>query len=152
MNCLSKPADRQNISIRFSQLSPRDAARWGTMSVHQMICHLNDSYKVALGEKYASPATGFLQQTLLKRLALDVPLQWAKGFSTRPEIEQGKGGGSPPIEFRQDLDSLLSTFGRFCDALPPPLLQHPILGPMTAKDWMRWGYLHADHHLRQFGR
>jgi Protein of unknown function (DUF1569) len=31
-------------------------------------------------------------------------------------------------------------------------LPHPIFGPMTAKDWMRWGYLHADHHLRQFGR
>ena len=25
-------------------------------------------------------------------------------------------------------------------------------GKMTAGDWMRWGYLHADHHLRQFGR
>jgi hypothetical protein len=27
-----------------------------------------------------------------------------------------------------------------------------MFGPMTEKDWMRWGYLHADHHLRQFGR
>jgi len=151
VNSLSKPADRQNISSRLSQLLPQDPARWGTMSVHQMICHLNDSYKFALGEKYASPATGILQRTLLKRLALDLPLPWAKGFRTRPEVEQGKGG-SPPIEFRQDLDSLLSTFGRFCDALPTPLLPHPMFGPMTAKDWMRWGYLHADHHLRQFGR
>ena len=25
-------------------------------------------------------------------------------------------------------------------------------GKMSARDWMRWGYLHADHHLRQFGR
>ena len=29
---------------------------------------------------------------------------------------------------------------------------HPMFGPMTPEDWMRWGYLHADHHLRQFGR
>jgi hypothetical protein len=28
---------------------------------------------------------------------------------------------------------------------------HPIFGPMSAAAWMRWGYLHADHHLRQFG-
>jgi hypothetical protein len=149
---LSTAAGRQNISNRFSLLSPQDTARWGTMSVHQMICHLDDSYKVALGEKYASPATGFLQRTLLKRLALHAPLPWGKGFPTRPEIEQGKGGGSPPIEFRQDLDSLLLTFGRFCDALPTPHLPHPVFGPMTANNWMRWGYLHADHHLRQFGR
>jgi hypothetical protein len=29
---------------------------------------------------------------------------------------------------------------------------HPMFGEMTEKDWMRWGYLHADHHLRQFGQ
>jgi hypothetical protein len=151
VNSLSKPADRQNISSRLSQLSPQDLARWGKMSVHQMICHLDDSYKLALGEKTASPATGLVQRSLLKWLALDVPVTWAKGFPTRPEMEQGNGG-SPPIEFRQDLNSLLSTFGRFCDALPTPRVPHPIFGPMTTKNWMRWGYLHADHHLRQFGR
>ena len=30
--------------------------------------------------------------------------------------------------------------------------RHAIFGAMTASDWMRWGFLHADHHLRQFGR
>jgi hypothetical protein len=28
---------------------------------------------------------------------------------------------------------------------------HPIFGAMSAGDWLRWGYLHMDHHLRQFG-
>jgi hypothetical protein len=31
-------------------------------------------------------------------------------------------------------------------------MPHSIFGSMTNQDWMRWGYLHADHHLRQFGR
>ena len=30
-------------------------------------------------------------------------------------------------------------------------LRHPTLGPMSRAQWLRWGYLHADHHLRQFG-
>jgi len=148
---LSNLADRQNISLRLKDLSPQDGARWGLMTVHQMVCHLDDSYKVALGEKNASQATGFLQRTLLKWLALQTPIQWGKGFRTRPEIEQGKGG-SVPIDFRQDLASLLSTLSRFCDSLPTPCKPHPIFGEMTAHNWMRWGYLHADHHLRQFGR
>ena len=121
------------------------------MSVHQMVCHLDDSYKCPLGEKYASPATGLLQRTLVKTVALNSPLPWPKGVPTRPEMEQGKGG-SPPVDFRQDLASLLTTFDRFCDGLPTPCLPHPVFGAMTAKNWMRWGYLHADHHLRQFGR
>jgi Protein of unknown function (DUF1569) len=148
---LSNLADRQNISLRLSALSPDDPARWGSMSAHQMVCHLDDSYKVGLGEKYASPATGYLQRTLVKWLALEMPLQWMKGVPTRPEIEQGKGG-SLPLEFRRDVSSLLATLDRFCDALPTPCVPHPIFREMTAVDWMRWGYLHADHHLRQFGR
>jgi hypothetical protein len=28
---------------------------------------------------------------------------------------------------------------------------HPIFGAMSERAWLRWGYLHMDHHLRQFG-
>jgi hypothetical protein len=28
---------------------------------------------------------------------------------------------------------------------------HPLLGTMSNAAWLRWGYLHVDHHLRQFG-
>jgi hypothetical protein len=121
------------------------------MSVHETVCHLDDSYKVALGRKTASAATGLVQRTLMKWAALKAPMRWPKGFPTRPEVEQGKGG-SLPLDFHQDLASLLSTLGCFCDGLPIPCVRHPIFGEMTAENWMRWGYLHADHHLRQFGR
>jgi hypothetical protein len=29
--------------------------------------------------------------------------------------------------------------------------RHPIFGELTEREWMRWGYLHTDHHFRQFG-
>ena len=151
MKSLRNPADRQTISHRISALAPDDAARWGRMSVHQMVRHLDDSYKCGLGERYASPATNFIQRTLVKWIALHMPMQWPKGVTTRPEMAQDKGG-SAPVDFRQDIALLLSTLDRFCDALPTPCLPHPIFREMSAKDWMRWGFLHADHHLRQFGR
>ena len=28
---------------------------------------------------------------------------------------------------------------------------HPIFGRLSRTAWLRWGYLHIDHHLRQFG-
>jgi hypothetical protein len=34
----------------------------------------------------------------------------------------------------------------------PSMFPHPIFGRITRAEWLRWGYLHADHHLRQFGR
>lgn len=151
MKSLNCATDRQEILGRIGALSPADAAKWGKMSVHQMVCHLNDSYLFGLGEKEASPDSGFFQRTVVKWAALRAPMQWPKGVPTRPEMEQGKGG-SAPVEFNQDRATLLAVVNRFCDQLPEPPLHHPIFGPMRPGDWWRWGYLHADHHLRQFGR
>jgi hypothetical protein len=151
MKTLKSIAARQEILNRLAQLSERDPARWGKMSAHQTLCHLRDSYCVALGEKTVRPATGPLRRTLMKWVSLWVPLHWVKGFPTRPEIEQGKGG-SVPSEFETDREALQIVIGRFCQEVRAPRFPHPIFGPMKADEWYRWGYLHADHHLRQFGR
>jgi hypothetical protein len=36
------------------------------MSAHQMICHLSDSLRSALSEKYISPSNSLLKRTILK--------------------------------------------------------------------------------------
>jgi hypothetical protein len=46
---------------------------------------------------------------------------------------------------------LLDTLERFCACGQLAQVKHPFFGHMLCKDWTRWGYLHADHHLRQFG-
>ena len=151
MQTLESKSDRESILARVSALTPSDARLWGKMSAHQMVCHLCDSYKLALGEKSVSMATGFLQRTVIKFIALRAPVKWPHGVSTRPEMEQGVGG-TVPVEFENDRANLLSIINRFCSSTIDPKIRHPFFGPMTRQDWMRWGYLHADHHLRQFGR
>jgi len=151
MRTLESTADRQSIETRFATLTPADQRRWGKMSAHEMICHLKDSYQLAIGEKTASSATGFLQRTLVKWLALNTPLPWPKGLPTRPEMEQ-QVGGTPPAEFDADRRSLLAVLDRFCGNRMDVSIPHPIFGRLTRAEWLRWGYLHADHHLRQFGR
>jgi Protein of unknown function (DUF1569) len=148
---LRQSSDRQEILTRIGTLLPTDQARWGKMSVHQMICHVSDSYLCGLGDKRASSKSGPLQRTLVKWMALMVPLSWPKGIPTRPEMEQGKGGTSP-VDFNRDRELLVNSLTKFCDHLPQLSVEHPIFGSMTQADWWRWGYLHADHHLRQFGR
>jgi len=151
MRTLESKSDCESILARVSALTSSDARLWGKMSAHQMVCHLCDSYKIALGEKSVSMATGFLQRTVIKFLALRAPMKWPHGTPTRPEVEQGVGG-SAPVEFERDRGELLSLIDRFCNSAIDPKTRHPIFGPMTRQEWMRWGYLHADHHLRQFGR
>jgi DinB superfamily len=146
---LESAADRESIIQRISALGPSDRGLWGTMSPHQMVCHLYDSYRAALGEKYVSSASGFLRGKVFKLLALRFPMKWPRGVPTRPEVQQG-AGGTVPTEFEHDRAVLLATLARFREG--SLLIAHPTFGPMTVEEWMRWGYLHADHHLRQFGR
>src|SRR5262249_28586113 len=124
----SDPALRK----RILQLNASHRAHWGRMNVHQMICHLNDSFLLALGERTASPATGFFQRTLMKWGALYFPAPWPKGVPTRLEMEQGVGG-TKTQEFESDRAALLLTIERFCEpARSFASIEHPIFGPMSS--------------------
>ncbi|HXQ27128.1 MAG TPA: DUF1569 domain-containing protein [Candidatus Acidoferrales bacterium] len=151
MRTLESIADRESIVQRISALTPSDRRLWGRMSADQMVCHLCDAYRLPLGEKSASPATGLLQRTVMKWIALWLPAKWPKGVSTVPEVEQGVGG-TAPVEFERDRAELLALVSRFCVASADLSIPHPFFGRMTRQEWLRWGYVHADHHLRQFGR
>lgn len=118
------------------------------MTAPQMICHLNDSFDVGTGAKYASPASGVFQRALMKWVALRVPLRWPHGVPTRPELLQGRGG-TPPSEWEADCAGLIRRMEDFAAVREFGL--HPIFGQMTRTDWLVWGFRHVDHHLRQFG-
>jgi hypothetical protein len=148
---LGDAAARQSILERLERLRPDGRARWGRMSGPQMIGHLADSFRGVAGDKPVSPATGLFQRSVMKWFALYVPLPWPHGIPTRPEMDQ-HAGGTPPGDFEQDRAELVRLTGRFCDpACPLENFTHPIFGRMTRAEWLRWGYLHMDHHLRQFG-
>lgn len=72
-------------------------------------------------------------------------------MGTLPEMDQ-RQGGTPPTDFAADVANLNAALERFStrgtDFVWPP---HPIFIAMSHDEWMRWGYLHMDHHLRQFG-
>lgn len=144
-------ADKKEILERIRVIRPNSSRQWGRMTPHQMVCHLCDSFKFTLGEKENSSVSNLLTRTVVKWIALYAPLQWPHGAKTMPEMDQ-EIGGTPPVEFEQDRLSLLTLIERFTTltdgTLPPP---HPYFGDMSAFEWMRWGYLHCDHHLRQFG-
>ena len=142
---------RRRIFQRIAAVRPESPARWGRMTAHQMLCHLADSFRVTLGEKTVSPATGIVQRTIVKWVALHLPVPWPKGVPTRPEVQQGVGG-TPPVDFQRDREDLITLIEKFSEAKCAGCRRpHPIFGEMREREWLRWGYLHTDHHLRQFG-
>lgn len=148
MKTLMVPGDRQEIEERLAELRPTSTRAWGRMTPHQAVCHLNDSFRAPLGEVTVSPATGWFQRSIMKWGALYFPMPWPKDVPTRPEIDQCAGAGTTPADFARDVASLKQNMTRFVQATT--WSPHPIFGNMSPSEWMRWGYLHMDHHLRQF--
>ena len=151
MKSLANRRDRDELLARLKTLHKNSSRRWGVMSVDQMVCHLGDAFLMMTGELRASDATGVLQRTVMKWVALYLPVRWPAGILTRPELDQTIGG-TRPCDFDADLarvEALLIRCGNEpanCDGRV-----HPIFGRLSRSAWMRWAYLHTDHHLRQFG-
>jgi len=141
--------DKQEVLRRLAALQENSPRRWGKMSCHQTIVHLSDSFLCPLGEKTVRPVKPPIPRGVMKWGALYFPMRWPKEVPTTPEMEQGIGG-TPPVEFSADLEKLFGLIERFLRK-DFEWADHPIFGAMNEKEWMRWGYLHCDHHLRQFG-
>jgi hypothetical protein len=150
MKTLASRIDANEIERRVELVTKQDQPRWGTMTSEQMICHLRDAYAIGLGTRKAAPVKVPLPRGVMKCIALYAPMPWPKNLKTVPELEFSNGAPAP-IAFLTDKAALIDTYWQFVAAngdWPP----HPFFGRIKRKDWLRWGYLHADHHLRQFGR
>ena len=154
MRTLAHPRCLDELTRRLRSLRPDSERRWGRMSVQQMVCHLGDACRMALGEMPIRDASSPVHRTLIKWFALYGPLPWPPGIVTTPELDQlsDQCTGTRPNELAADLatvETLLAAIATRPAAFKWPT--HPIFGSLSRRAWLRWAYLHTDHHLRQFG-
>ena len=136
---------------RIRTLSPESPRRWGRMTVAQMVCHLTDGFQMATGARPVAESSSLVGRTVMKFVALYVPARWPKGVPTLPEVDALQQG-TPPTQFESDLGRVEQSFQDFIEcARAGRCGRHPFFGALSPHQWFRWGYLHADHHLRQFG-
>ncbi|HEY6490060.1 MAG: DUF1569 domain-containing protein [Terracidiphilus sp.] len=151
MRTINDAECKAEILARIGRVRPETARRWGKMTAGQMICHLSDSFCSVMGERPMSIAPGFSLWRLTKGIALHAPMRWPKGVRTPAYLDQ-EMGGTPPAEFGADVSTLCAGIEKFTQQPRAfAFCPHPLFGAMTEREWMRWGYLHCDHHLRQFG-
>lgn len=77
-------------------------------------------------------------------------MPWPAGLPTNPELDQDVAG-MRTSDFVGDAAALEATVERLTSrAGRGDWPRHPDFGAMSEGDWLRWGYLHMHHHLRQF--
>lgn len=137
--------DRRELRQRIAALDAAARPRWGKMNAPQMVAHLTDATKMALGELPVAGKRMPLRYPPLKQLMMVLP--FPKGAPTAPELiaRAPAPWGTEIADLGAAMDRLVRLPANF--AWP----EHPAFGKLSRRAWGVLTYKHTDHHLRQFG-
>jgi len=148
---VADPHVLESLRTRLRALQPGSGRRWGTLTAHEMLCHLGDTKAMVTGTRPKFPPSPVRNRPIVKWLTLWLPFPWPHGWKAAPSNDP-KAAGTPPSDFGQDLARVLEELDRIANAPPGTLIPaHGFFGTMSVADWQRWAYRHTDYHLRQFG-
>jgi hypothetical protein len=140
------PCQRE-IRDRVARLSPESKGEWGKMSAPQVVCHLADSLKMALGDLPVTSRHMPIRYPPLKQFIVYVA-PFPKSAPTAPELLVRS-----PRAWSADVADLQALVDRFVarGSESTPWVDHPAFGRLSRRAWGVLVYRHMDHHLRQFG-
>jgi hypothetical protein len=147
MSTVFNLADRLNLSRRLDALDPAAAALWGRMDCPQMLAHLTDGVRMALGELPIATKGPKALRLAPIRHAVIYWLPFPKGAPTAPELLTRRATDCQAE--CAELKHLLERMAAMEGAREWP--EHPAFGRLTSRDWGTLVHRHVDHHLRQFG-
>jgi hypothetical protein len=148
---IADPEVLQSLSKRLNGLRPESARHWGTLTAHEMLCHLGDSSEMVLRIRPRDKPIVPRRRRVVKWFGLWTPMRWPHGWKTSPAHDP-RLAGTRPSAFEKDLKRALDSLGGLARARAGGIENaHGFFGTMSLLDWQRWAYKHTDHHLRQFG-
>ncbi len=146
MKTLFHSVDRLDLAERLEKLRQETRPTWGRMDCQQMLAHLSDGIRMALGELPVQSKGGPLRFPPLRH-AIIYWLPFPKGAPTAPELLKRRAE-SCKLE-TAELKTLMERFAARSESSEWP--EHPAFGRLTKRDWGALVHKHIEHHLRQFG-
>lgn len=145
MAILHEPSVRAALEARVRALRPDSKARWGKMSVDQMVWHVNQAMATALGLAEAPRDRSPLPRPVMKFVVLKLP--WIKNAPTNASFV-AKARHDFEVERTRCLQLIQTLVTR---PLESASTQHPMFGHMSGREVSQLQAKHLDHHLSQFG-
>ncbi len=138
---------RAALADRVKRLNADAKPAWGKLNATGMLAHVNDSYRMALGELYVKPKNLPIRFTPIKQLIIYVA-PFPKGAPTAPELIARCDSANLADEQKAYVELL----ARLAAVTPQTKLQdHPAFGKLTHRAYGVLIARHTDHHFRQFG-
>src|ERR1700738_3770207 len=137
---------RQEILTRVRDLSAEKRPQWGRLNAPEMLAHISDQIRMALGDVPARRGSGWMSVPPINYLMIYV-VPWPHGAKGPTEAFTTK-----PVTWDSDLQQLVMLIQRFSekqDQRSGP--EHPLFGKLSGTAWAALSSNHLTHHLRQFG-
>ena len=148
-NILDKDS-QQKIIERLDALNEDTPALWGKMKVNEMLAHLNDAFKIALGMKEAKVNTNFFYRKIVFPIIVYKMKNWKHNLPTAPELTVNKKA-TPAKDFYTEVTFLKKMLEIFEEREVTKFKPHPLFGDLTKQQWADLLQVHINHHLKQFG-
>lgn len=148
MNNLYNKEDITDIVHRLEKLSIDSKRLWGTMTISQMLVHLNVSLEPALDLKFPKRKfVGRLLSPILKMIYLNKKPMIKNSRTNDTYIVKGE------YDFEEVRKKAIEMVKLFHNNGPEKCTKHPhpYFGKLTPEEWAILKWKHYDHHLRQFG-
>lgn len=133
---------------RVLTITPDNPRQWGTMSVAQMLHHLNLACGTPFGFYTLPDESYFTARTLFRWILVDWFPEQPTGLK-RPKTFQIQRGAAFDFDFeKQQLIKILDIAWlatSLADWGP-----HPMFGKMSPAEWGKLFQIHIDYHLKQF--
>ena len=151
LKTVADPDVLRSLTARLCAVRVDSPRRWGTLTAHEMLCHLGDAAAMVLRVRPRPEPIPARRRVIAKGLWLWTPIPLPHGVKTNP-MHDPRADGTRPSDFERDrtraLDGIEGIAAARTDTLEPA---HGMFGTMSVRDWQRWAYRHTDYHLRQFG-
>ena len=144
MPMLHDPTVRRSIEARLDTIRADSPRRWGSMTVDQMLWHVNQFLSASLGEGTLETQKSPIPAPIMKFFLLYMP--WPK---SAPTNKSAVAKGTYDLEAeRARCKQLIAKFvSRPVDGQWPA---DPSFGPVSGRFASRLQAKHLDHHFRQF--
>lgn len=134
---------------RINRLEPDTKAKWGRMTVDQMLAHCNVTYELVYESKHPKPnfMMGFILRKFVKKIVTgDTP--YKRNLRTAPAFKIADSRN-----FEAEKDRLINYINKTQQSGEESFdnkVSHSF-GALNKNEWNTMFYKHLDHHLTQFG-
>jgi hypothetical protein len=142
------PKQQAAFRERLQSIRPDSTRAWGTMSVEQMLHHLNLAVGGSLGFFSLPDESYWLSRTLFKWILVDF-------FPAQPKGLRMPLNFVIPHDQKFDFDTEKKLLGDILEKAWKTERDtdwdlHPLLGKLTRKQWGKLVLIHVDYHFKQF--